>query len=89
MQEQKIHIVLTVRNCALREHQYISMSRVFPDPASYYLLSIYLETDDGAKLHSLWANDAVDPAPLERFPRYPVRHRPPSIGSLRSFEKCS
>jgi predicted RecB family nuclease len=59
IREQKIHIVgrpqLRIEGTPI----YFDVEGI-PDRNFYYLLGAYLETDDGPKRHSLWANDAVD-----------------------------
>jgi predicted RecB family nuclease len=59
IREQKIHIVghpqLRIEGTPI----YIDVEGI-PDRNFYYLLGAYLETDEGAKRHSLWANDAAD-----------------------------
>jgi predicted RecB family nuclease len=59
IREQKIHIVgrpqLRIEGTPI----YFDVEGI-PDRNFYYLLSAYLETDDGPKRHTLWANDAVD-----------------------------
>jgi len=59
IREKKIHIVgrpqLRIEGTPI----YFDVEGI-PDRNFYYLLGAYLETDDGPKRHSLWANDAVD-----------------------------
>src|SRR5262245_2667328 len=59
IREQKIHIVgrpqLRIEGTPI----YFDVEGI-PDRNFYYLLGAYLETGDGPKHHSLWANDALD-----------------------------
>jgi hypothetical protein len=59
IREQKIHIVghpqLQIEGTPI----YFDVEGI-PDRNFYYLLGAYLETDKGAKRHSLWANDSAE-----------------------------
>jgi predicted RecB family nuclease len=59
IREQKIHVVGNPQLRIEGTPIYFDVEGI-PDRNFYYLLGAYLETDDGVKRHSLWANDAVD-----------------------------